>query len=56
MGEWMTIEEAASYFRVPESHIREHIKKGWLDSYRYGYPVRLKSSEIDAFVLPFESL
>jgi excisionase family DNA binding protein len=54
--EWMTVEQAASYFGVSGAYVRERLKKGWLDSYRNGYPVRLKSSEIDVFVLPFESL
>jgi excisionase family DNA binding protein len=56
MDEWMTIEQAAVYFGVSQAHIREHIIKGWLDSYRYGYPLRLKSSEPDAFILPFEDI
>ena len=56
MGEWMTVEQASVYFGVSETHIRQHIKKGWLDSHRHGYPLRLKSSEVDAFVLPFDSL
>ncbi len=56
MGEWMTIKQASLYFGVSEAYIRQHIKKGWVDSYRYGYPLRLKSSEIDVFILPFETM
>ncbi len=56
MDEWMTVEQAAVYFGVSQAHIRQHIKKGWLDSFRYGCPLRLKSSEPDAFILPFEDI
>jgi excisionase family DNA binding protein len=54
LHEWMTIEEAASYLGLSESYIRSHITKGWLDSYQHGYPIRLKDSEVDVFLLPFE--
>jgi len=56
MREWMTVEEAASYLGISESYIRQHIKKGCLDSDRYGYPVRLTASEVDVFFLPFDSI
>ena len=56
MDEWMTVKEAAQHFKVSESYIRRHLKKGWLDSYHDGYPLRLNSSEVDVFVLPFDSL
>jgi excisionase family DNA binding protein len=54
LHEWMTIGEASIYLGVSESYIRSHIKKGCLDSYQFGYPLRLKSSEVDVFLLPFE--
>jgi excisionase family DNA binding protein len=54
MGEWMTVQEAASYLGKSESYIRGHIKKGYIDSYMHGYPIRLKASEVDVFLLPFE--
>jgi excisionase family DNA binding protein len=54
MREWMTVEEAAGYIGLSESYIRSHLKKGCLDSYKYGYPIRLKASEVDVFLLPFQ--
>jgi|GEM_PF-3410771 len=56
MREWMTINEASSLLGISEPYIRSHIKKGCLDSDRYGYPVRLKASETDIFLLPFDSI
>ena len=56
MREYMTVKEAASHFGRSEAYIRSHIKKGFLDSNLYGYPIRLKASEVDIFVLPFESV
>jgi excisionase family DNA binding protein len=54
MDEWMTVEEAANHFGVSESYIRSHIRKGDFNSNVYGYPLRLKSSEVDVFLLPFK--
>jgi excisionase family DNA binding protein len=54
MDEWMTVREAASHLGISESYIRSHIKKGDLNSYMYGYPIRLTASEVDVFLLPFK--
>jgi excisionase family DNA binding protein len=54
MGEWMTVKEAASYLGKSESYIRRHIRKGYIDSYIKGYPIRLRESEVDIFLLPFD--
>jgi excisionase family DNA binding protein len=52
--EWMTVSEAANFLGVSESYIRGHIRKGWIDTTQKGLPVRLKSSEVDVFLMPFE--
>jgi excisionase family DNA binding protein len=53
MREFNTIAEAASYLGVSEMYIRRHIKKGFIDSCQQGYTMRLKASEVDVFLLPY---
>ncbi len=53
MDEWMTVEEAARHFSVSESYIRSHIRKGDFNAGAYGFPILLKKSEVDVFLLPF---
>lgn len=50
--EWMTIEEAAKYLKVSVPSIRKYIKSGKIPSYRQGYIIRLKQSDLDAFLSP----
>ena len=50
--EWMTIEEAAKYLKVSVPSIRLYIKSGKLPSYRQGHLIRLKQSDLDAFLSP----
>ncbi len=50
--EWMTIEEAAKYLKVSVQSIRNYIKSGKLPSYRHGRLIRLKQSDLDAFLRP----
>ena len=50
----MTVKEASSYLGISESYIRNHIKKGDITSYMYGYPIHLTSSQVDVFLLPFK--
>lgn len=56
MREYMTVDEAARHFRKSRTYIRRHIKKGFLDSNLYGYPIRLRDSETDVFFLPFDEV
>ena len=48
--EWMTIKETAKYLRISVSTIRKFVSTGQLPSYRQGYIIRLKQSDIDAFL------
>jgi excisionase family DNA binding protein len=54
MNEWMTVKEASIQLGISESYIRSHIKKGCLNCDIQGYLIRLASTEIDIFVLPYE--
>jgi excisionase family DNA binding protein len=54
MNECMNIKEASGYLGISESYIRSHLKKGFIDSNQHGYAIRLKASEVDVFLLPFE--
>jgi hypothetical protein len=56
MREYMTVDEAARHFRKSKRYIRRHLKKGFVDSNLYGYPIRLRDSEVDVFVLPFDDI
>ena len=53
MGEFMTVKEAAYRFGISESYIRNHLKRGEFECGMSGYPIRLTTSEIDIFVMPF---
>ena len=46
----MTIEEAAKYLKVSVPSMRLYIKSGKLPSYREGHLIRLKQTDIDAFL------
>ena len=48
--EWMTIKEIAKYLRVSVSTIRKFVKIEKLPNYRQRYIIRLKQSDIDAFL------
>ena len=50
----MTVKEASVSLGISESYIRSHLKRGDINCYTCGYPIRLTSSEIDIFVLPFK--
>ena len=49
--EWMTVKEQAKYLRVSVSTIRKFVKIKKLPSYRRGYIIRLKQSDIEAFLI-----
>jgi excisionase family DNA binding protein len=50
--EWMTIKETAKYLRVSFSTIRKYVKTGKLPSYQQEHLIRLKQSDLDAFLAP----
>jgi len=50
----MTVKEASIQLGISESYIRSHIKRGDFNCGTQGYPLRLASTEIDIFVLPYE--
>ena len=50
----MTVEEAAKHFGVSESYIRSHMRKGDFSSNMQGFPILLKKSDVDVFLLPFK--
>jgi len=52
MEDWLTIEEAASYLKMSVGGIRKYVKNGKLPSYRQGRIIRLKTSDLDAFLSP----
>jgi len=54
MEEWMTIEESAKYLKMSVGGIRKYVKNGKLPSYRQGRIVRLKRSDLNAFLAPFK--
>jgi len=48
--EWFTIAEAAKYLKVSIQSIRNFIKDNRLPSYRNGQVIRLKRTDLDAFL------
>jgi len=47
---WLTISEAAKYLRMSVPGIRKYIKLGKIPSYQQGRLIRLKASDLDAFM------
>jgi excisionase family DNA binding protein len=52
MAEWLTIIEAAHYLKMSVPGIRKYVRNGKLPSYRQGRIIRLKQSDLDAFLSP----
>jgi len=50
--EWMTIEEAAKYLKMSIGGVRKYVNNGKLPSYRQGRIIRLKQTDLDAFLSP----
>lgn len=50
IDEWLTIPEAAKYLKVSIPSIRNYIKSSRLSSYRNGHVIRLKRTDLDAFL------
>ena len=48
--EWFTIPEAAQYLKLSVPSIRNYIKSNRLPSYRNGQVIRLKRTDLDAFL------
>jgi excisionase family DNA binding protein len=46
----MTIEETAAHLKMSVPTIRKYVRLGKLPSYRQGRLIRLKKSELDAFL------
>ena len=49
--EWMTIKETAKYLRISVSTILKFVKIEKLPNNRQGYIIRLKQSDIEAFLI-----
>ena len=47
---WLTISEAAKYLKMSVPGIRKYIKSGKVPSYQQGRLIRLKASDLDAFM------
>jgi hypothetical protein len=54
MREFTSVKDAAFSLGLSESYIVSHIKKGFIDSNRFGYIIRPRASEGDVFLLPFK--
>ena len=54
--EWLTIEESAKHLKLSVPGIRKYIKQGKLLAYRQGRIIRLKKSDLDAFLKPSQPL
>jgi len=48
--EWMTIAEAAKHMKLSIPAIRKYIRLGKITSYHQGRLVRLKKSDLNAFL------